>query len=150
MRQPTPELKDLAQRLLAHEAKKSLSPINLAEALEVCCERLHKGLDPLIGGGGFRALLNRAVYLAKKEHPWLNGVGIDDYPGCGLRALRDAIKGQEPAVINETFTAVLANVIWLLVTFIGEDIALSLIHETWPDAKIGATASIVQRGSVDE
>src|SRR5215208_7766038 len=142
MRQASPELKNLARRLLAHEAKKSPSPVKLAEALDVCCQRLHKGLDPLIGGGGFRALLDRALYLAKKEQSWLNGVGIEDYPGCEFKALREAMNGKEPAVINETFTVILANVIWLLVTFIGEDIALGLIEEAWPDTKIRATDSI--------
>ncbi|HKG96295.1 MAG TPA: hypothetical protein VKA97_00675 [Pyrinomonadaceae bacterium] len=145
MRQASPELKNLARRLLAHEAKKSPSPVKLAEALAVCCQRLHTGLDPLIGGGGFRALLDRALYLAKKEHSWLNGVGIEDYPGCELKTLREAMNGKEPAVINETFTVILANVIWLLVTFIGEDIALGLIEEAWPDMKI-ATASISKEG----
>jgi len=145
MRQASPELKNLARRLLAHEAKKSPSPVKLAEALAVCCQRLHTGLDPLIGGGGFRALLDRALYLAKREHSWLNGVEIEDYPGCELKALREAMNGKEPAVINETFTAILANVIWLLVTFIGEDIALGLIEEAWPDMKI-ATASMLKEG----
>jgi hypothetical protein len=28
---------------------------------------------------------------------------------------------------------VLANIIWLLVTFIGEDIALDLVREVWPE-----------------
>jgi len=146
MRQPTPELKNLARRLLAHEAKKSPSPVKLAEALEVCCQRLQKGLDPLIGAGGFRALLDRAFYLTKKEHSWLEGVALEDYPSCELRALREQINGQEAAVISETFTVILANIIWLLVTFIGEDITLGLLAEAWPDIKVGATASISKEG----
>ena len=146
MRQPTPQIKKLARRLLAHESKKSPSPVKLDEALEVCCQRLHKGLDPLIGAGGFRALLDRALYLAKKEHSWLHGVELEDYPGCELNALQEAMEGQKPAVINETFTVILANVIWLLVTFIGEDIALGLVDELWPDTKVGVTASTSKEG----
>src|SRR6266550_5843793 len=106
MRHPSSQIKNLARRLLAHEAKKSPSPIILAKALEVCCQRLHKGLDPLIGAGGFRALLDRAFYLAKKEYSWLKGVELEDYPGCELKALQQAMAGKEPAVINETFTVI--------------------------------------------
>jgi hypothetical protein len=135
-RQATPQLKNLALQLLEHEAKNSPSPAKLAEALEVCCQRLHKRLDSLIGAGGFRALLDRALFLAKKEHPWLKAVGIGDYPGCELKVLHEAMNGRKPAEVKEAFTIILANVIWLLVTFIGEDIAYGLIEEAWPGTKI--------------
>ena len=136
MRQATPQLKSLAQRLLVHEAKNSPNPAKLAEALEVYCQHLHKRLDPLVGAGGFRALLDRALFLAKKEHPWLEGVEIQAYPGCGLKALNEAMAGRQPGEIRETLTIILANVIWLLVTFIGEDIVYGLIEEAWPGTKI--------------
>jgi hypothetical protein len=145
-RQATPQLKSLAQRLLVHEAKNSPSPAKLAEALEVCCQRLHKRLDPLVGAGGFRALLDRALYLAKKEHPWLKGVEIQAYPGCELKALNEAMTRRQPTEIRETLTIILANVLWLLVTFIGEDIVYGLIEEAWPGTRIGATASISKEG----
>ena len=119
-----------------HEAKKSSSPVKLAEALEACCQLLHKRLDPLVGAGGFRALLDRALFLAKKEHPWLEGVEIQAYPGCGLKVSTEAMAGRQPGEIRETLTIILANVIWLLVTFIGEDIVYGLIEEAWPGTKI--------------
>jgi hypothetical protein len=136
MRQATPQLKSLAQRLLVHEANKSPNPAKLAEDLEVCGQRLHKRLDPLVGAGGFRALLERALFLAKKEHPWLEGVEIQAYPGCELKALNEAMTGRQSTEIRETLTIILANVIWLLVTFIGEDIVYGLIEEAWPGTKI--------------
>src|SRR5215216_6831935 len=100
MRQATPQLKNLAQRLLVLEAKNLPSPAKLAEALEVCCQRLHKRLDPLVGAGGFRALLDRALYLTKKEQPWLKGVEIQTYPGCELKALNEAMTGRQPNEIR--------------------------------------------------
>ena len=145
-RQATPQVKSLAQRLLVYEAKNSPSPAKLAEALESCCQRLHKRLDPLVGVGGFRALLDRALYLAKIERPWLKEVEIHDYPGCELKALNEAMTGRQSTEISETLTIILANVIWLLVTFIGEDIVYGLIEEAWPDTKIGPIASISKKG----
>jgi hypothetical protein len=41
---------------------------------------------------------------------------------------------------------VLANVIWLLVTFIGEDIALGLVREVWPGVEAGAAVSASKEG----
>lgn len=136
MRQATPPLRNLAQRLFEHEAKESLNPTELSEALQICCRRLHSQLGRLIGSGGFRALLERAVYLAKKEHSWLDTVTIAEYPGCELNGLVIATKGKNPETVKQAAILILANVIWLLVTFIGEDIALGLIREAWPNIAV--------------
>ena len=127
--------------MFEHEASESGTPDDPVKAIEFCCQRLHDRLDRLIGPGGFRALLNRALYLAKKKYAWLEGVGIEDYPGCEFKDLREAVKGKKPADVNEACTLILANVIWLLVTFIGEDITIGLIQEAWPDVRTDIAAS---------
>src|SRR5215207_9622306 len=129
MRQATPQLRELSRRLFAREAKRSRGPGALAEAMEVSCRRLHARLDPLIGAGGFRALLARALHLATKEFPWLDAVRVEEHPACELKGLREAMKGTDSSSAGDAFTLVLANVIWLLVTFIGEDIAFGLVRE---------------------
>ncbi|HEY0100888.1 MAG TPA: hypothetical protein VGB76_18215 [Pyrinomonadaceae bacterium] len=140
MRHATPQLRELARRLFAHEAKKSRSPAALAGVMEESCRRLHARLDPLIGAGGFRALLARALHLAAKEIPWLAAVGVEEHPACALEGLRNAVKGQDAAAVREAFALVLANIIWLLVTFIGEDIAFGLVKEVWPEAEKVSTS----------
>src|SRR5215203_3024044 len=127
MRQATPQLRDLAGRALAREAKRSRSPAALAVGMEASCRRLHARLDPLIGAGGFRALLARALHLAAKEFPWLDAVRVEEHPSCELKDLREAMKGADASSAGDAFALVLANVIWLLVTFIGEDIAFGLV-----------------------
>jgi hypothetical protein len=146
MRQATPQLRELSRRLFAGAAKKSRGPAALAEALEVSCRSLHGRLDPLIGAGGYRALLARALHLAKKEFPWLEGVEVEEHPACALKGLRGAVKGLDASRVNEAFALVLANVIWLLVTFIGEDIALGLVREVWPGVETGAAVSASTEG----
>lgn len=132
MRQATPQLRELSRRLFAREAKKPRGPGAPAEAMAASCRRLHGRLDPLIGAGGFRALLARALHLAAKEFPWLDAVRVEEHPSCELKGLREAAKGLEASQVNEGFALVLANVIWLLVTFIGHDIAFGLVQEVWP------------------
>jgi hypothetical protein len=145
MKPENPKLNKLALRLFEHEATKSGNSDDPAKAIESCCQRLHDRLDRLIGAGGFRALLYRALYLAKKKYAWLEGVGIEDYPGCEFKDLREAVKGKESPTVNEACTLILANVIWLLVTFIGEDITFGLIEEAWPDVRTDIAASSPKR-----
>jgi hypothetical protein len=149
MKPGNPTLQKLAQRLIEHEATKTGNPDEPVKAIESCCQRLHDRLDRLIGAGGFRALLNRALYLAKKKYAWLEGVGIEDDPGCEFKDLREAVKGKKPVTVNEACTLILANVIWLLVTFIGEDITIGLIQEAWPDVTIDIAASSSEEAKVD-
>jgi hypothetical protein len=141
MKPGNPKLQELALRLFEHEARNSGNSDDPVKWIELCCQRLHDRLDRLIGPGGFRALLNRALYLAKKKYVWLEGVGIENYPGCEFKDLREAVKGQKPATVKEACTFILANVIWLLVTFIGEDITIGLIQEAWPDVRTDIAAS---------
>src|SRR4051812_27097270 len=150
MRQATPQLRDLARRLFAREAKRSRAPAALAEAMEVSCRRLHARLDPLIGAGGFRALLARALHLATKEFTWLDAVRVEEHPACGLKGAREAAKGPDAAAVSEAFALVLANIIWLLVTFIGHDIAFGLVQGVWPGAGtfLALTALAVWAGKI--
>jgi hypothetical protein len=141
MRQATPQLRELARRQFARDTKRSRSPAAPIEAMEKSCERLHARLDPLIGAGGFRALLARALHLAQKEYPWLDAVRIEEHPACGLKGLREAVKGQQASSVSEAFALVLANVIWLLIKFIGEDIAFGLVQEVWPEAETAEAVS---------
>lgn len=150
MKPGNPKLQKLALSLFEREATKSGSPDEPVKAIELCCQRLHDRLDRLIGAGGFRALLNRALSLAKKKYAWLEGVGIEDYPGCEFKDLREAVKGKKPGTVNEACTLILANVIWLLVTFIGEDITIGLIQEAWPDVRAEITASSSEEAKLDE
>ena len=45
------------------------------------------------------------------------------------------------AAIEAGLSAILAHVIGLLITFIGEDLALRLVHESWPELASDQAAS---------
>ena len=131
MRQATPELREQARRLFAREGGGPGDAPGPAGAMENACQELHRRFDPLIGSEGFSALLRRALSIAAREFPWVAEVGVEDYPNCSLRGLAEAARGRDEAEAREAFAFVLANVVWLLVTFIGEDITGSLLRETW-------------------
>ncbi len=138
MRMATPQLRELARRLFAHEAARRGEPGGSAETMARACQRLYQRLNPLIGTGGLHALLIRALHLAGAEYPWLDAVKVEEHPGCSLKGLSEAAEGRGTAETSEGFSAMIANIIWLLVTFIGEDIILSLVYEAWPEIRTEA------------
>ena len=134
MPQISPAARSLARRALLHEAGGRAEPAALAEAADRADARLRERLADLIGTTGYTALVARAVRLAQAEVPALKGVTVDaGVEGSlhGVRAL--ALTSDDPTVAEAGVTALLAHVIGLLSTFIGEDLALRLVRDAWPD-----------------
>lgn len=113
----------LAQRLLSFEAntKEPLTPA--APAAFLVSERLRRPLSTLVGTAGFRSLLIRALTLAKREAPILNGVKVT--ADGSLEGL-SRIETEEGAVL-------IGHLVGLLATFVGETLTLRLLSDIWPN-----------------
>ena len=125
---PSPKIQELAQRLLIYEAAgDNLSEANMPVVLRVS-EKLRRPLSTLAGSSGFRSLLTRALTLAKAQVPGLSAVQIK--PDGSLEGLSD-LGNQDQAA--EAGVILIAQLLGLLVTFIGESLMLSLVLDAWPD-----------------
>lgn len=97
----------------------------------------------LMGGAGFQALLARALALAAVEAPWLAAVLV--VADGELEGLAVAQARLDAAEFSEGEAALLAQLLGLLVAFIGQALTLRLIIQIWPqlsfdDADFGETA----------
>ena len=108
------------------------------EALLVC-ETLRISLSRFAGADGFSALMRRALALAKQEVPALSRVRIGSAQGarnqwtCNLEGFDEVAAGPHA---TEAAIALAANLLHLLVTFIGEPLTLKLVREAWPGADV--------------
>jgi len=75
---------------------------------------------------------------AARPHVMLGGGGCRaDQGGEGcLQGAREAAQGQDPGQIAEGFALLFAQLLWLLVTFIGDDLAMRQVARVWPEAPI--------------
>lgn len=133
MSRPPPSLEDFARRLLMHEAGGRQRTEDLAGAMERACQALYIRLTPLLSAAGVNALVGRAIALAAREFPSLATIGAMKAPDCSLDGLRAALDEQSPSAAADAVVAILGNFLWLLVTFIGENLGLRKVHEAWPD-----------------
>ncbi len=130
MSRATPQLRDLSECLITHEARGNKSPESKTPAAFPVGEKLRPHLSTLMGNIGFHALLSRALVLAHAEVPWLRAVQVNadgslaelDEPGLQI----------DPKEIFEGKVVLLAQLLGLLVVFIGESLTLRLVRETWP------------------
>jgi len=127
----------LARRVLLHEAGGRTEPLTLPEAAERVDARLKGRLGGLIGQTGYTILVVRAVRLARGEVPTLEGVTVDTGAEGGLDGIRAFALASDAGADEAGLTAILAHVIGLLITFIGEDLALRLVREAWPELAHG-------------
>jgi hypothetical protein len=145
MRQMSPLFLDLASRLLAGENVET-SPTNRGdevEAAEKAFRKLRGRLARLLGQEGFDSLLKRALYLAAADYPFLENVTVETSQSSPnesrqlstshLKGLRENIQGHDRAEVRAGLDALLGDFVWLLSTFIGEDLALRQLRRIWPD-----------------
>ena len=92
-------------------------------------KRMHSDLGKVLGAAGVDVLLARSVVLARRGHPVLGKVTAG--PGGALAGL-DA-PGLPPAALQEAEVLIVAHFIELLVTLIGEDLAMDLVGSIWPE-----------------
>lgn len=120
---------DLVQRLLALEAGANLPP----DVLTVlrAYEKLRVNIAKMVGVAGFQVLIARALTLAKVEFPWLTSVEVEASGSLG--GFEDAAMRQSAAEATQGGTALLSQVLELLMTFIGEALTLQLLHNIWSD-----------------
>ncbi len=136
-----PVARTLARRMLLHEVGGRAEPTAMAEGAARADARLRGRLTGLIGLTGYTILVARAVRLARAEVPTLEGVAVDTGEtgsDGSLHGVHDFARASGDAAAAEAgLSAILAHVIGLLITFIGEDLALRLIREAWPELAHG-------------
>jgi hypothetical protein len=122
--------RDLALRLLAYEAVAGKTSEPTDSAAFRVSEKLRRPLCVLAGVAGFRALLSRALALSKAEVPSLSAVELA--ADGSLQGLGEPQIDKDHA--EEGGAILIAQLLGLLLTFIGETLTLRLMQDVWPDA----------------
>jgi hypothetical protein len=127
-----PVSRQLARRLLTYEvaAGKNSEPTESA-AFRVC-EKLRQPLCSLAGVAGFRSLLSRALALARAEAPSLSTVQVG--ADGSLKGLDELGPQKDKDMSKEGGAILIAQLLGLLLTFIGEGITIRLVQDVWPES----------------
>ena len=125
---------DLAAWALATEMGDGRELKDLHMAAERACEKLCERLSTLVTVEGYRAMLARAMQVAAVEFPFLDESSKG--PSTSSPCLGDIAtsNGIPKATVHDGLTAVLAGVIELSITFIGEGLTVRAVRGVWPDA----------------
>ena len=116
-----------ANRLWAQEAGGSDEPEAVAAAADRVCTQLRVGLSRWVGADGYRALLGRALALARPEFPPLAGLSCEG--GDGAEAT-SAVRTHGPADVTASVVGLVATLVDLLSRIVGEEMAARLVEQS--------------------
>jgi hypothetical protein len=127
----TPKLRGLAKSLVAYEAsRKKSAAAKIPPPVLLVAEKLRPHLANLMGNGGFRALLSRALVLASAKVSWLREVHVN---GRGTLDGAEALHAQvSSAEFIEGEIVLLIEFFALLEALIGPALTSRLVGEIWP------------------
>jgi len=133
MSRATPKLINFAARLLTYEALPGKPAAGDKSAAFRVCEHLRHALTKLTGPAGFKALLNRALMLAIADVPTLSAVKVN------ADGSLEGLGGVESQAVDDQFVRreaiLIAQLLGLLITFVGSNVTSGIIQDIWPQAK---------------
>jgi hypothetical protein len=130
----TPQMRDFAERLIAYETRGNKSSGTKPPPAFRVCEKLRPHLVTLMGNTGFRALLSRALARAEADVPSLRAMQVK---ADGSLAGLDKLEVQaDPEELAKGSVVLVAQLLRLLVAFIGETLTLRLVRESWPKLSV--------------
>ena len=132
-----PAIQDLTRRILAVEAARAKVDGTQVDEAVLACAKFQATLSKFTGPAGFLSLLSRALVLAKADVPSFSVVQVR---ADGSMAGFDQIKqDQDAGELAKGRVVLVAHLLGLLATFIGESLTLRLARDAWPDASIDNT-----------
>ena len=123
-------MRKLARQLLALEASDSRSQ---AHEAVIVSEKLRSSLTRFAGVDGFKALLRRALALARADVPSLEAVEIG---ADGRLEGFEKLLGGTTGIGSDPGAAVTEHLLGLMMTFVGESLTLRLVRDAWPGVSL--------------
>jgi hypothetical protein len=136
----------LAQWLLTTEMSADDASSGESAAVGRVFDKLSQRLALLITPIGAEALLARAVHLSRKQFAFLDDIQALPKEASLIHRLREAAASVEPRQAHEGVVLVLATLIGLLESFIGQDLTWRLLGDVWPGVMVPVAAADANQG----
>jgi hypothetical protein len=126
--------RDLARSLVAREADSNTTSLQTEPASARVFEKLRRQFGASVGAYGFQSLAARALALARSESPHLKAVQV--MANGGLRGLDEVESQTSSDEVGEVGIILIAQLLGLFLTLLGEATTLRLIEDLRLQAEI--------------
>jgi len=101
-------------------------------ALALVYEKTFAQLSPVIGANGVRGIFVRALEVVQPEQPLLRSFVVGSEPKKAASTLATSLSAAPAADARSAAIALYASFFGLIVTFIGFELTIRLLHDAWP------------------
>ena len=136
----------LTRSLVAREANASTASLHTKPATVRVYEKLRRQLGSPVGVDGFQALASRALALARSQSPRLSAVQIT--ANGDLRGLGEVEPQADPDEDGEAGIILIAQLLGLFLTFLGEATTLRLIEDLRLQVDVRAESATTTEGTI--
>ncbi len=143
---PPDKMRGLARSLVVYEADASTTTLRAQPATVRAYEALRRQLGSTVGVDGFQAVAARALALAKAQSPRLNAAQVA--ANGALRGLEEIESPTDADADREAGIALIAQLLELFLTFLGEATTLQLIDDLHLQADIPAAPATTAADAV--
>jgi len=144
---PRQKTRDLARGLVASETGADMASRQTQPATMRVYEKLRKQLGAPVGVDGFQALASRALARAQLESPRLSAVQV--MANGGLRGLGEVESRTDADESGEVGIILIAELLGLFLTFLGEATTLRLIEDLRLQVDIGSESDTTAADTID-
>jgi hypothetical protein len=127
-------MRAFAHSIVAAERRESDHTDSDGHAAFRVCEKLRSSLSALAGPVGFSTLLKRALTLARAEVPWLAQLSVGPTGSLSIPDASD--EDARPSEAAKGGVALVAHLLELLSTLIGDALTLRLVQQIWPKSAL--------------
>ncbi len=127
-------MRQLAERLIAYEVGARAAGTEEVSAAVLVSETLRPHLATLMGKAGFVALLSRSLALATTERPWMRTIHVN--PDGTLGGWDELGPKITPEHLADGSVTLVAQLLGLMVAFVGEDLTLRMVRDMWTDMSL--------------
>jgi hypothetical protein len=129
-----PTFQNLARQLLAGAPAGSGSSGD-ADRIARTCEKMRVSLTKFAGAPSYSSLLFRALAMAKRQAPALEGLWVESNGTlAGFQEIQQDLAAAEAT--RQAGVVLVTELLGLLVMFVGEPLTLSLVRQAWPYASM--------------
>jgi hypothetical protein len=133
---PNDALHELARRAIQVRLSTTPTSAATAEAMQLSCGELYRILEMTMGAAGLQALIARAIQIASRDYPWLADVRAGSAVDCVLSGFGEAARRLDVDDAMQGSAALLATILSLLTSFIGEDLTFRFVRHAWPKVSL--------------
>lgn len=119
-------IRDLALQMLAQESSPDGALEDFIPRAHSVFERLRVHLIVFVGAAGYRAMLSRALTMGKSQEPALREFAVS------LDGTLDLATHQDSPEARSGVLLLLAQLLELIETLVGEALMLRLVQDMWP------------------